>query len=288
MSVLTVHHSTVYRYRDPVALGEHRMMFRPRESYDLRLIQTNLVITPEPAQLRWLHDPFDNSVAVATFQGTTSELRFESEVTLEHFETSLPEYSIEAYARTYPFRYSDEDFPNLERALAHHYPSASVSQWALQFLDPSETSGTMKILSDMTCGVRQQIQYTRRVEKGVQTPEETLRSHQGSCRDFAVLMMEAARSLGIAARFVSGYIFAPDASGLASGGATHAWMQAYLPGAGWIDFCPTNSIIGNRNLIRVGVAWAPEHVLPLWGTYEGPPGACLGMEVTVTVTEVAG
>jgi transglutaminase-like putative cysteine protease len=116
MSILTVHHSTVYRYRDPVELGAHRMMFRPRESYDLRLIQTNLVITPEPAQLRWLHDPFDNSVAVATFQGTTSELRFESTVRLEHFETSLPEYPIEAYAQTYPFRYSDEDFPNLEPA----------------------------------------------------------------------------------------------------------------------------------------------------------------------------
>jgi transglutaminase-like putative cysteine protease len=101
-------------------------------------------------------------------------------------------------------------------------------------------------------------------------------------------MMEGARSLGIAARFVSGYIFLPNSSGLAGGGATHAWMQAYLPGAGWIDFCPTNSIIGNRNLIRVAVAWAPEHVLPLWGTYEGSPGSFLGMDVTVRVTEVAG
>jgi hypothetical protein len=92
MSFLTVHHSTAYRYREPVGLGEHRMLFRPRESYDLRLIRTNLMITPQPAHLRWLHDPFDNSVAVATFEGTTTELRFESTVTLEHFETSLPEY----------------------------------------------------------------------------------------------------------------------------------------------------------------------------------------------------
>jgi transglutaminase-like putative cysteine protease len=263
------------------------MMFRPRESYDLRLIQSNLIITPEPAQLRWLHDPFDNSVAVATFEGTTSELRFESTVTLEHFETSQPEYPIEEHARTYPFRYSDEDFPNLERALAQHYPGASVSKWALQFLDPSDTTGTMKILSAMTRGIRQQFQYTRRVEKGVQTPEETLRNRRGSCRDFAVLMMEGARSLGLAARFVSGYIFVPNSSGVAGGGATHAWMQAYLPGAGWIDFCPTNSIIGNRNLIRVAVAWAPEHVLPLWGTYEGSPASFLGMDVTVRVTEAA-
>ena len=107
----------------------------------------------------------------------------------------------------------------------------------------------------------------------MQSPEETLLSRRGSCRDLAVLMMEGARSLGIAARFVSGYIFTPESSTFVGGGATHAWMQAYLPGAGWIDFDPTNSIIGNRNLIRVAVAWAPEHVLPLWGTYEGLPAS---------------
>ena len=139
----------------------------------------------------------------------------------------------------------------------------------------------------MTSGIREQFVYSRRSEKGVQTPEETLRHGRGSCRDCAVLMMEAARSLGLAARVVSGYIFTPNHSGLAGGGATHAWMQAYLPGAGWIDFDPTNSIIGNRNLIRVAVAWAPEQVLPLWGTYEGSPGAFLGMDVTVTVAEAA-
>ena len=150
------------------------------------------------------------------------------------------------------------------------------------------TTDTMKMLRAMTYGIREQLLYNRRIEKGVQTPEETLLIGRGSCRDFAVLMIDAVRSLGIAARFVSGYIFVPDSSGLAGGGATHAWMQAYLPGAGWIDFDPTNSIIGNRNLIRVAVAWAPEHVLPLWGTYSGSAKAFLGMEVTVTVAETAG
>jgi transglutaminase-like putative cysteine protease len=288
MSYLTVHHSTVYRYREPVGLGEHRMLFRPRASHDLRLIRTDLLIAPQPVHLRWLHDPFDNSVAVATFEGTTTELRFESTVTLEHFETSMPEYPLEEYARTYPFRYSDEDFPSLSRGLANHYPAENVAKWALQFLDPSDTTDTMKILRAMTCGIRNEFMYARRIEKGVQTPEETLRTRRGSCRDFAVLMMEATRSLGVAARFVSGYIFVPNSSGLAGSGATHAWVQAYLPGAGWIDFDPTNSIIGNRNLIRVAVAWAPEQVLPLWGTYSGSAGAFLAMDVTVTVTELAG
>lgn len=287
MSILTVNHNTVYRYREPVVLGEHCMMFRPRESHDLRLIGINLSITPQPAQLRWLHDPFDNSVAIATFEGPAAELRFESTVTLEHFEDTLPEYPLEDYARQYPFRYSDEDLPNLTRALERHYPGERVAKWALQFLDSAIATDTMKLLRAMNYGIREQIRYNRRVEKGVQTPEETLLIGRGSCRDFAVLMMDAVRSLGIAARFVSGYIFIPDSSGLAGGGATHAWMQAYLPGAGWVDFDPTNSIIGNRNLIRVGVAWAPEHVLPLWGTYSGSAQAFLDMEVTVNVAETA-
>ena len=260
-------------------------MFRPRESHDLRLIHAELMISPQPVHQRWLHDPFDNSVAVVTFAGITFELRFESVVTLEHFETTLPEYPIEEYARTYPFRYSDEDFPVLMRALTPHYPNEAVSEWALQFLDPSDSTDTIKVLRAMTHGISDQFAYTRRTEKGVHPPEKTLESGEGSCRDFAVLMMEGARSLGIAARFVSGYIFTPNNSGRAGGGATHAWMQAYLPGAGWIDFDPTNSIIGNRNLIRVGVAWSPEHVLPLWGTYQGSIGACMGMEVSVKVSE---
>lgn len=285
MSLLTVEHRTVYTYREPVALGEHRMMFRPRESHDLRLLRSNLLISPQPAKLRWLHDPFDNSVAVATFEGAALELSFESLVTLEHFDSTQPDYPLEDGARSYPFRYADEDFPILERALTPCYDTSSVLEWALRFLAPDTTTRTMSILTAMTRGIQDEMHYMRRLEKGVQSPAETLQLRRGSCRDFAVLMMEATRALGIAARFVSGYIFTPDSDGLAGGGATHAWMQAYLPGAGWIDFDPTNSIIGNRNLIRVAVAWSPEHVLPLWGTYSGPPDSFVAMDVEVRVTE---
>ena len=225
---------------------------------------------------------------MATFEGATCELRFESTLTLEHFETSMPEYPLEEYARKYPFRYSDEDFPNLSRGLVRSSASNTVATWALRFLDPSDSTDTMKILRAMTEGIREEFIYTRRAEKGVQTPEETLETRKGSCRDFAVLMIEATRSLGVAARFVSGYIFVPNSGGIVGGGATHAWVQAYLPGAGWIDFDPTNSIVGNRNLIRVAVAWTPEQVLPLWGTYTGSAAAFQGMDVSVRVTEVDG
>jgi transglutaminase-like putative cysteine protease len=286
MSLLTVRHLTVYRYSKPVGLGEHRMMFRPRESHDLKLLKSKLDITPAPASLRWLHDVFDNSVAVATIDGDTSELRFDSTVTLELLETALPDYPLEDYSKTYPFRYSDDELPNLGPALVHHYPSDEVRRWAVQFLDPSGTTGTMNLLRAITLGIRKDFLYTRRSEKGVQSPSETLDSRRGSCRDFAVLMMEAVRSLGLAARFVSGYIVPQQDGGSTLGtGSTHAWMQTYLPGAGWIDFDPTNSIIGNRNLIRVAVAWDPQQVLPLWGTFVGAPSSFLGMEVTVSVRE---
>jgi transglutaminase-like putative cysteine protease len=287
MSLLTVRHVTVYRYSRQVGLGEHRMMFRPRESHDLRLLKTRLNITPAPASLRWLHDVFDNSVAVATFDGSTSELRFDSTVTLEHVETTRLEYPLEEYSQNYPFQYSDDELPNLGPALAHQHPSDDVRRWVGRFLDPSGITGTMSLLRSITLGIKEDFVYTRRSEKGIQSPSETLESRGGSCRDFAVLMMEAVRSLGLAARFVSGYIFVPgrEAGGTAGGGATHAWMQTYLPGTGWIDFDPTNSIVGNRNLIRVAVAWDPKQVLPLWGTFVGPASSFLGMDVTVTVTE---
>jgi transglutaminase-like putative cysteine protease len=286
MSVLTVRHVTTYRYSEPVRLGEHRMMFRPRESHDLKLLKTSLSITPDPTRLRWLHDVFDNSIAIAEFEGSTTELRLESIVTLRHFEIPLPEYPLEEYASTYPFRYVDEDMPNLARALDAHCPSENVHDWARQFLDLSGTTATMVLLSSMALGIKNQFLYRRRSKKGVQNPDETIDTRCGSCRDFAVLMMEAARSLGIASRFVSGYVFVPgDDTSATSGGSTHAWMQVYLPGAGWIDFDPTNSIVGNRNLIRVAVAWSPEHVLPLWGTFCGSANSCLGMDVTVSVAE---
>jgi len=286
MRLLTVRHVTTYSYSEPVHFGEHRMMFRPRASHDLRLLQLELDIRPQPRELRWLHDVFDNSVAIATFDIAATELRFDSTVTLEHIETARPDYAIEAGARDFPFAYSDDERPDLTGALARQYPSDDLAPWTARFL-PEGRNTTMGLLLAMTRGIKDECRYLRRGEKGVQSPGETLRRRSGSCRDFAVLMMEAARSLGIAARFVSGYIFVPDAAGgaVVGGGATHAWMQAYLPGAGWVDFDPTNDIVGNRNLIRVAVAWDQRNALPLWGTFVGPRSCVRGMDVSVSVSE---
>ena len=283
-------HVTTYRYSEPVRFGEHRMMFRPRESHDLRLVSTKLDIVPRPRNVRWVHDVFDNSVAIATFDGAASELRFDSTITLEHGESPLPDYALEIGAHAYPFRYSDDERPDLVGALARQYPSDDVRPWAERFLLPSGSTTTMSLLHSMTRGIKDEFEYLRRSEKGVQSPVETLRLRSGSCRDFAVLMMEAVRSLGLGARFVSGYIFMPGSKrhAVVGGGSTHAWMQAYLPGAGWVDFDPTNSIVGNRNLIRVAVAWDQRNALPLWGTFIGPASAFRSMHVNVSVIEETG
>ena len=285
----------MYRYAEPVRLGEHRMIFRPRESRDLRLIETNLTITPQPVDLHWVHDVFDNSVAVATFYGTTAELRFDSAVTLEHIESVRPDYRLATEARIYPFVYPSDERADLARGMEQRYPSEDLRRWAAGFLPPSGSGSTMELLESMTAGIHETFSYRRRLARGVQTPSETLQNGYGTCRDFAQLMIEAVRSLGFAARFVSGYIAATDAQieagsepgpdAIVGGGATHAWLQVYLPGAGWVDFDPTNKIIGNRNLIRVAVAWDHAQVLPLWGTYVGRASAFLDMEVTVSVFE---
>ncbi|MES1256219.1 MAG: transglutaminase family protein [Acidobacteriota bacterium] len=287
LRILTVRHTTVYRYSAPVELGEHRMMFRPRENHDLRLVRTQLDITPSPAAFRWLHDVFDNSVAIATFDGPTLGLSFDSTVTLEHRETAPIDYALEAGAETYPFAYPEEDRPDLARALLRHYPGEEVSRWAAHLRSPTGSTGTMALLGAMTSRIQEEFTYVRRTAKGVQRPEETLRRRSGSCRDFALFMMEAVRSLGLAARFVSGYIFVPQTEERATigGGATHAWMQVYLPGAGWVDFDPTNCIVGNRNLIRVAVAWDHGQALPLWGSFIGAASSFLGMDVSVSVTD---
>ena len=287
MRLLTVRHVTIYRYAVPVRLGEHRMMFRPRESHDLRLVRTQLVVLPQPVQLRWQHDVFENSVAVASFVGETNRLCFDSTVTLEHTEVVLPDYQLESDAATFPFSYSLEDQPDLVRGLQRSEPSMEVDRWANGMLPLIGQRATMELLRTMTRRIQEEFAYSRRSERGVQSPGVTLERRSGTCRDFAWLMIDAVRSLGLAARFVSGYIFLPSTADttVVGGGATHAWLQVYLPGAGWVDFDPTNSIIGNRNLIRVAVAWHPARVLPLWSTFTGALGSALDMQVDVTVTE---
>jgi len=290
---LTIRHATAYRYAKPVGFGPHRMMFRPRDSHDLRLLATRLAIEPEPAQIRWLHDVFGNSVAVASFDDETraAELSFVSELEIEHYEGVLPAFMIEDYARTYPFSYAADEVPDLARSMERHYPDPAheVDLWAKGFVRVDGPTDTQDLLALMTRTIKAAFSYEAREEEGTRSPVDTLRQGSGSCRDYALLMMEAVRSLGLAARFVSGYIHSPgaEAGGNVGGGATHAWLQVYLPGAGWVEFDPTNGIVGNRDLIRVAVARDPSQAVPLSGSFKGAAEDFLGLTVDVAVTSRA-
>jgi transglutaminase-like putative cysteine protease len=287
MRRLKVTHVTTYDYANPVTFGDHRMMFRPRDSHDLRILSTRLAISPQPSAIRWLHDVHGNSVAIASFDGAAAQLRFESEIVLQHFDSGEPDYPIEEFARTYPFRYAVDEMPDLARLIEPHYadPAHAVDLWAKSFVTIEGLNDTWALLSAITKAIHRDFAYQARDEEGVQAPARTLELMSGSCRDLAVLMMEAVRALGFAARFVTGYLYAPnvDGSGNVGGGATHAWTQIYLPGSGWVEFDPTNGIVGNRDLIRVAVARAPCHAVPLKGTWTGAKGDFIGMKVAVSV-----
>jgi transglutaminase-like putative cysteine protease len=287
MPLLTIHHKTEYRYARPVAFGEHRIMLRPRDGHDLRLLTGDLRIEPQPMRLRWIHDVFGNSVAIATFDERADTLSFTSTATVEHNPAEEFALTPDDPAYFYPFLYDAEEFPDLLQFITPQYadPDGELSEWARKFLDAEAPTPTFNILAGMTHGIRDAFSYRKRHEQGTQHPLDTLQTGSGTCRDFALFMIEALRRLGIAARFVSGYLFVPEdrAHRYAGGGSTHAWVQVYLPSAGWIEFDPTNGIVGTRDLIRVAVAREPRQAIPLHGTYLGPADAFIGMEISINV-----
>ena len=289
MASLTVTHTTVYRYANQVTFGEHRMMMRPRDSHDLRLLETSLVLRPA-AKIRWIHDVFGNSVAIARFSEPANELRVESKFRAEHFPLAESGLEIEAYAVHHPFSYDAGEVPDIGRTAERHYADGEhlVDSWARRFVERAAEHETMDILSAMTKAIQNEFTYNPRDEMGTQDPVTTLKSGTGTCRDYALLMMEAARTLGFAARFVSGYLY--DDSKLGGGkdtvigaGVTHAWAQIYLPGAGWVPFDPTNGVVSDRNLIRVAVTRDPSQAVPLKGSFTGKPDDFLGMDVNVEI-----
>jgi transglutaminase-like putative cysteine protease len=289
MTLLTVRHVTAYNYKRDVGFGEHRILFRPRDSFDQRLLSSQLLITPEPVEIRWLHDVFGNAVALANFDSTASQLRFETNITLDHTSHHALDFPIEKAAAKYPFAYDPDDLPDLEPYIRRHHrdPQGEVERWARKFLGGGPSIDTASLLMTITYSIKEQFKYVRRPSHGTQDPLTTLTSRQGTCRDFALLMIEAVRSLGLAARFVSGYIYVPDRDGSVTlgGGSTHAWCQVYVPGAGWVEFDPTNGIVGNRDLIRIAVAREPRQAIPLSGTFIGARDDYLGMTVQVNVVK---
>jgi transglutaminase-like putative cysteine protease len=292
MTIFSVRHITAYRYAKPVGFGVHRVLFRPRDSYDQHLLSADLKISPEPSQVNWIHDVFGNCVTMVRFSGKASELTFESLIRLEHTPLTMPDFKTDTEALTYPFAYGADEAADLAQTIRRHYedPGEVVARWARQFVGVGRPTNTATLLMTLCYAIRESFAYARRTDGGTQSPAVTLKLRRGTCRDFALLMMEAVRSLGFAARFVTGYIYVPDrdSAGVLGGGSTHAWCEVFLPGAGWVEFDPTNGIVGNRDLIRIAVARDPSQAIPLSGSYYGMAGDDLGMAVQVHVTTEGG
>ncbi len=284
--VFDITHTTEYRYARPVALGEHRLMFRPRDSHDLRVLATDLKVDPGASDVRLIQDAYENSVALVQPHSPSETLKFTCLFTVEHTGSRALDLPLSPGAEHYPFEYAAEDRLVLQHYLTPYYDAdEALMAWARGFVG----TDSRQILVDMTRGIRETMNYQPRDEEGVQSPGETLALKQGSCRDFATLMIEAVRRLGYAARFVSGYVYTPELDApsdmRSAAGATHAWVQVFLPGAGWMPFDPTNNLIGGTDLIRVGVARHASLASPVSGSWTGAPADYLGMSVNVTVSK---
>ena len=313
MSVfLEVEHVTTYRYRTPVEFAAHRVMFRPRAGHDIRVLSATLEVSPHSKQY-WIQDVFSNSVAVVTPQVPADVLELHARFVIEHFGVKNLELPVAAEAECFPFQYADEDRVDLANFLPQQYPEDAqlLRDWVSQFLPRRGTIHTRDILANLNEAIRSDFKYQSREAMGTQRPAETLTLKGGTCRDLALLMIETVRGLGLAARFVSGYLYdktldtteppALRTTGLQQGvrqvesldegpvmgaGATHAWLNVYLPGAGWVPYDPTNRLVGGTDLIRVAFTRKPEQAAPVSGSYFGAAQDFIGMAVGVSVRRV--
>lgn len=274
-------HRTYYNFTAPVRLEPHVLRLRPRENHELRIESSTLDITP-PATLRWHRDVEDNSVAIATFDTPAEQLLIESAVIIQHYNEAPLDFLVADYAMDYPFTYTPDDGIVLSPYMkaAANETNDALTDWIATLWQPDEPIQTYALLQRLCVHIQQKLSYQVREEPGVQTAIDTLSRGTGSCRDFATLFMEAARRLGLAARFVSGYLNAPPSA--VDFGATHAWAEVYLPGAGWKGFDPTIGAIVGTDHIAVAVARLPEAVPPIAGSFVGPPGASMNVGVWVT------
>lgn len=269
-------------------------MFRPRDSEDQLLLDWSLHITPSPSELRSVRDPSGNVVTLARFDARASELCFRNRLVVSHRPVRPDARHIAPYARRWPFSYDLVDAADLWRLRERQFadPERAVDRWTREVVEREQRRGTLDMLAAVCAEIAGGFTYAAREEEGVQEPARTLALRTGTCRDFAVLMMEALRVMGFAARFVSGYVDPrhPVEHGgergdpNRGGGATHAWVEAFVPGLGWTEFDPTNNIVGTRDLIRVASVGDWSQAVPLGGTWTGFPADALDMTVEVAVS----
>ena len=275
-------HRTYYNYSNSIALGTHNLLLRPRENHELRIENFSLNITPK-AKILWHRDVEDNSVAIANFTDNTQQLFIESEVIIQQYNESPLDFVVSAYAINYPFKYEDNDKFILfaYMSLPDEETRTLLNNWIFDIYKIDEKIQTYTLLQRLTSHIFKTLTYKIREEAGVQTAKETLTLGSGSCRDFAFLFMEIVKCLGLASRFVSGYLYAPLMAD--QEGSTHAWAEVYLPGGGWKGFDPTIGDIVGQDHIPVAVSRLPTNVPPIAGSFSGVSDSTLSVGVWVSL-----
>jgi len=280
MKRICIIHSTEYHYHAPVTFGPHRALLRPREGHDLHIESSRLKIEPK-ADVRWVRDIYGNSIAIITFAEPARKLSLFSEVNVDLYDDTPIDCVIDPLAQSYPFQYAANEQVEIIPYRVPSYPhdGPAVQQWLLNLYSPGQLINTSDLLNKLNTRIYEAFRYNARYDPGVQLPCQTLALGSGSCRDYAVFMMEAARHWGFASRFVTGYI----QMGEGQHGATHAWTEVYIPGAGWRGFDPTNNKLAGSEHVSVAVAREQDKASPLSGSWDGPPDAWDRMEVSVQV-----
>ncbi|MFZ4703504.1 MAG: transglutaminase family protein [Candidatus Methylumidiphilus sp.] len=285
MRRLQIKHVTAYEFAEPVTLLPHTLMLRPREGKDIRIESANLAIVPAH-RLQWQRDVYDNDVALATFTEPAKLLSIDSRLVLQHYDDQPLDFLVADYAVRYPFQYAHAERADLAPYLSALFEQdgSELNAWLGQFWQPGQVVETYLLLEWINKAIATGFAYRQREEPGVQSPAATLAGNSGSCRDFATLLIESCHHLGLAARFVSGYVYSPVP--VAGSGATHAWAEVYLPGTGWKGFDPTSGQLVGNDHIALAVGRHPESLPPVAGAFQAATPQLPVMSVAVEVVEI--
>jgi uncharacterized protein (DUF2126 family)/transglutaminase-like putative cysteine protease len=269
---IALNHRTLYRYEKAISLGPQVIQLRPALHCRTPILSYSLDVTPSEHILNWQLDPHNNRLARLLFSEKTSEFRVEVNLVADLSPYNPFAFFLEPGVEEYPFAYAPGLAKDLEPYRSVDPAGPLLNTFLESFMD--RESGTISLLLDLNRKVRDEVGYVTRLEPGVQTCEETLDERSGSCRDTAWLLVQSLRNLGIAARFVSGYLIQLQSTDPASDGPKadsadlHAWAEAFLPGAGWIGLDPTSGLLAAEGHIPLVCTPNASQAAPIGGTAE--------------------